>query len=367
MTDAAFSAPPALPTSPPDPVPTAAPVRAPLAMAGLDLTADRALVERLDAFTREAAGAFPPNTVSAVRSDLRVWARWCRAEGHTALPAEPSAVAAFLDDMARDRKRATVMRYQTSLAFLHTALDLPDPTKTRLVRFTARRLRRESDGEQTQAEPLRARDVARILAATTDETLSDCRDRAMLLVASDLLARASELVSLEVRDLRRNPSGATTATIRRSKTDQEGRGAVGYLAPQTVSAVDRWRTRAGIADGRLFRGLTRHGHVAAALDRDWVSVAFRQLATRAGLEPERVQRVSGHSCRIGTAQDLAAAGYALNAIMVAGRWTSPQMVIRYTRHLLAEQNAVAQFRQAEAQSAGRPTKHGAGLALAVAN
>ena len=40
---------------------------------------------------------------------------------------------------------------------------------------------------------------------------------------------------------------------------------------------------------------------------------------------------SGHSGRVGMAQDLTASGAELPALMVAGRWQSPRMPPRYTK------------------------------------
>jgi hypothetical protein len=78
-----------------------------------------------------------------------------------------------------------------------------------------------------------------------------------------------------------------------------------------------------------------------------VSAILKKLARRAapvlrrhGIDPEGV---SGHSCRVGMAQDLVAAGFDVIAIMQAGRWTSPEMVARYTERLHVARGAVAQY------------------------
>ena len=74
----------------------------------------------------------------------------------------------------------------------------------------------------------------------------------------------------------------------------------------------------------------------------YISIRIAGLAERAGLG----KGYSGHSCRIGTAQDLAAEGYSLTQLMTAGRWTNPVMPARYTRNQAAARGAVAQnYRQ----------------------
>ena len=49
------------------------------------------------------------------------------------------------------------------------------------------------------------------------------RNRASLAVAYDTLARRSDLVAKDVADLTAEADGHGTVTIRRGKTDQEGR------------------------------------------------------------------------------------------------------------------------------------------------
>jgi hypothetical protein len=56
------------------------------------------------------------------------------------------------------------------------------------------------------------------------ESLRADRERAMLCVAYDALARRSGLVPLEVRYIDCHPNGTGQALIRRGKTDAEGQG-----------------------------------------------------------------------------------------------------------------------------------------------
>lgn len=308
-----------------------------------DLTlAHLALAERLDAYARQAAGAYAPNTVRAIQSDLRVWQRWCKDERRAPLPAASADVAQFVDAMADERSPATVRRYLASLAFLHRAAGLDDPTREQVVKLAVRRMARARGTRQRQAAPLGERHVQRIVGSLPGESLIELRDRALLLVASDLLARASELVVLEVGDIERASDGSGTAIIRRSKTDQEGLGSVAYLCPEAFGALEAWCRRAGIVDGALFRSVSRHDRVGRRLHPDMVARIFRKLAVRARLDPTDV---SGHSCRVGTAQDLVALGLDLPAVMQAGRWKTATMPARYAERLLPGRGAVAQLRQ----------------------
>ncbi len=71
------------------------------------------------------------------------------------------------------------------------------------------------------------------------------------MVMSDLLARRSEVVALEVADITYDRDGTGTAIIRRSKTDQIGRGIELYLSAQTVARLRRWLEAAKITEGAI--------------------------------------------------------------------------------------------------------------------
>ena len=70
-----------------------------------------------------------------------------------------------------------------------------------------------------------------------------------------------------------------------------------------------------------------------ALDRDLSTTTVKQLikksAAAAGLEREEIEAFSGHSLRVGAAQDLLCAGYDAAAIMRAGGWKSVNILGRY--------------------------------------
>jgi hypothetical protein len=77
------------------------------------------------------------------------------------------------------------------------------------------------------------------------------RERALLCVAYETLARRGELVALEVRDIEFWPNGSGQALIRRGKTDAEGQGRVAYLSRATVRWLKVWLEHAGIEEGGI--------------------------------------------------------------------------------------------------------------------
>ena len=181
-------------------------------------------------------------------------------------------------------------------------------------------------------------DAAAAVAGSSGASGRGLRDAALLAVMSDGLLRVSEAATLEVADL--EAEGANTLTIRRSKTDQEGEGAVQYIGEPTVARVRAWLEAAGIAGGPMFQRLDKAGQPRGRLSTVSIRAIVQRRAAEAGIEG----RVSGHSLRVGGAQSLAAAGASVVEMQTAGRWQSPSMPGRYARGQLAARSAVAKLR-----------------------
>ena len=110
------------------------------------------------------------------------------------------------------------------------------------------------------------------MAELSDDLLG-VRDRALLLVGFAGAFRRSELLAVNVDDIEFSTDGLII-TIRRLKSDQEGRGRriglpFGGL-PQTcpVRALRTWMEVGKVADGPVFRSVGRWGRVGQGrLDR----------------------------------------------------------------------------------------------------
>lgn len=63
---------------------------------------------------------------------------------------------------------------------------------------------------------------------------------------------------------------------------------------------------------------------------------LKTAARNVGLDPAEIEDFSGHSMRVGAAQDLLKAGHDTVAIMRAGGWKSVNVLARYLEH--AEHN-----------------------------
>ena len=167
------------------------------------------------------------------------------------------------------------------------------------------------------------------------------RDSAMIRVMSDGLLRISELVALDVEDISQNDNGTGTAMIRRSKTDQAGEGAYIGLGKPTMDAIRTYTQRADIHKGALFRRIWKGGNRVSDYR---ISINGARHAIQAVTRSAGIDGISGHSARVGSAQDLVKQGATLPDLMQVGRWEDEKMPARYSKALSAEDNAIMRFK-----------------------
>lgn len=86
---------------------------------------------------------------------------------------------------------------------------------------------------------------------------------------------------------------------------------------------------AKINEGLILRGVGRDGAVTEPLCNGQIGRIYKRMARQAKLDPNLVARISGHSFRVGAAQDLLASGASMPTIMHRGRWTKSDTVMRY--------------------------------------
>ena len=291
-------------------------------------------IDRLD-------GAYADSTLRAYRADFAAFDEWCRMTGRAALPAEPATVAAFIAHDATRSSPATLRRRLSGIRKVHRLLRLENPVDDEDVAIAMRRALRMKPRRQKQALGL-TRTLRDQLIAACSDTLRSKRDRALIAVGYDTLCRRSELVSLRREDISALENGAMSILVRRAKNDPFGDGRYGFLTAPTAQLLADWLDAAGIRDGFLFRRITQRWIGPDALHPYSVNRILKAAAKRAGLAPNVVADLSGHSMRVGAAQDLMADGLGILPIMQAGGWKSMNVIGRYVEH--AEIGLLARLR-----------------------
>lgn len=286
----------------------------------------------------------------------RRFTSWCEANGHVTLPAHPVTVAAYLVDAADTRTEtgerayavATFGTWIAAINHQHRTTGHLSPSAHELVTATLSGIRREyaaaGDRPRAPRDPLLVDDI-KLLVATArerrrgwaDEVL-ERRDSAILLLGFAGAFRRSELSDLVCGDITVHRHDGLHVRLRKSKTDQDGRGAVKAL-PYTDShetcppcayvrwvqvvaafdvggrpsvirllrkreAFDAHVCRGGLprtaARAPLFRAIAKNGNLGAtALSGAAIHQSVRRRAEHAGYDPTALAKLGGHSLRAG--------------------------------------------------------------------
>jgi site-specific recombinase XerD len=294
---------------------------------------------QLEAWTAAAREGLAGATLRAYAADSRAFADWCALRGIPTLPANPETVALYLRAEATAGKAvATVRRRAATISRMHRATGIPSPCDHELVRLALKGIARARGTDQRQAAGLTERDALTIRARMGD-TAGNVRDYALLMVGRDLLSRASELVNITVADLETTEDGMLVK-LRRQKTTNDTHAY--FVGPEAAEALQDWLRKAHITQGPVFQSLTKTGKATGRplTTRD-VRRLLKALAVAARLGHGNA--VSGHSLRVGMAQDLVAADFDIASVMQAGGWTTPRMIAKYTEKLTARRGAVARY------------------------
>jgi len=298
-------------------------------------------LERLREWQGMAEGAYAANTLRAQKADGAIFQAFCEGRGESFLPADPATIRAFIEHQVKaGKKPATVRRYIATIGRAHIGAGLLNPCSGEPVRLGLKKMGRETSARQTQARALGWNEIKEFIGSAGKGLRAD-RERALLCVAYETLARRGELVALELKDIEFFPNGTGQALIRRGKTDAEGQGRVAYLSRETVKWLTIWLEHAKIEKGPIFRRLIGRGKVGGPLNPGSVAPIFKRVAQWIGMPERFVAEVSGHSTRVGAAQDLAALDIDLAAITQAGGWKSTRMPLQYAEKINAARSGMA--------------------------
>ena len=280
-----------------------------------------------------------PTTRINYTSQWRKWETFAGDSGYPVFPADPVHLADWVTQRVADgQKPGTIRMGLAAVGSAHRQANIPNPAEDEGVRATMRGITRVAGRAQKQAAGLTAAIRAtacapRIGRGGTLETAATAEARGLVDIAlismmRDGMLRRSEAESLTWGDLVEERDGTGRLTVDRSKTDPEGEGVVLFVSSPTMEALKAIRPDDASAGDSLF-----------GLSDDQIARRVTAAAAAAGLGAGH----TGHSARVGMAQDLARAGTELPALMTVGRWQSPTMPARYTRAEQAGRGAIARF------------------------
>ena len=279
-------------------------------------------------------GAYSPSTIRAYRANFASFITYCAELGVASLPASATTTTSYISHLANGHlKSASVRMAVTAIAAIHRLNRFEDPTKDPDTLLEVRRMHRKL-GRSSKQAPGVTHTVLEKLISVTDDSLRGIRDRALLLLAYDSLCRRSELVSLRIEDISNlNTGKGLQIRLRKSKTDPNAMGKWLHLSKRTQRAIEDWIDASGIEEGFLIRRITKHGGVLPrGISGGHINRIYKRIAAEAKLDTDMVEHISGHSMRVGSAQDLLNSGASMPMLMNRGRWTKTDTVMRYVEN-----------------------------------
>ncbi|WP_319784412.1 tyrosine-type recombinase/integrase [Oceanisphaera sp. IT1-181] len=286
--------------------------------------------------------------------------RWGNEQKLPTLPATAKTVEKYALAMSELMHRNSLGQLLWAIRTVHLKAGCNDPTATVAVKDSMKAVRRkkvESGEAIKQATPLRQAelDLLQKYWGGTD-TVKAQRNLLALNLAYETLTRKSELARIKVGDIEVMADGSGVITIPWTKTNNSGEPEVAPITADVMNMIADYLYINDIewgSDGHLLRPLTRYGKLQKRADTPLSSQAIDCIFSEAWdiVYPHRPAlrnktAFSGHSCRVGAAQDLLAAGYSIPGIMQSGRWKSEVMVLRYCRNIMAQEGAMFRMRQA---------------------
>ncbi len=296
--------------------------------------------ELLEQTIKKIDGAYADSTIRAYYADMSDLIHFCEKRRTVGLPIAGEDLCIYITHLTQSgRTSASIRRVMAGVATIHKLNRFKDPTKDPDVLLEMRRMHRKLGRYSKQALGITS-DILEKMIQASEAGNRGSRDRALLLLAYDSLCRRSELVDLRIEDIKltiRNGIERMSILIRKSKTDQYAVGKRIFVTERTQAAIKEWVERLrNPKSGILFRGVNRAQHIVAPLKPGQINRIYKRLAKLAKLDEETIDQISGHSLRVGHAQDMVNAGESLPMIMSKGRWSKTDTVMRYVEHLVCQ-------------------------------
>lgn len=220
------------------------------------------------------------------------------------IPATPSMVCRYIAKFAGVLAVATLQQRLVAIHRAHADRDLESPIKSSDVKRTMQGIRRTYGTAQRRVRAVVKDDLLELLVMVDKQKpLKAARDRALLLLGFAGAFRRSELVAIRVEDITDYPHGIEIC-LRRSKTDQEGKGRTVFVPRATgdrcpVRSLQQWLEIYEVNSGPLFPSLNRHDKVRRkSLSPQSVALIVKQAVGRVKA-PDVARHFSGHSLRAG--------------------------------------------------------------------
>ena len=291
------------------------------------------------------------NTLRAYKSDFRDFGAFCSKHGLNSLPTEPKIVSLYITNLSKKFKMSTLKRRLVSISMVHRLKGHYLDTKHPIIIENLMGIKRVKGSFQKGKKPILINDLKLIINVIDQQKINEIkksRDKTIILIGFGGGFRRTELVSIDHEDLEFVQEGVKI-TLKRSKTDQFGKGMVKglpYFANEIYCPVinlKKWLELSNIKSGPIFRRFVK-GSVLTnnRLTDQSVVLIIKNYLNLAGIENKNY---SGHSLRSGFATVAAESGADERSIMAMTGHKTTQMVRRYIKEAnIFKNNALSKIK-----------------------
>ncbi|MFI3247355.1 MAG: tyrosine-type recombinase/integrase [Ferrimonas sp.] len=312
------------------------------------------------------------NTNLTFRKQWMMFAKYCAKVGAIELPATARIIAIYITDLVSGQgssngkpvKVNTINARLWAISIMHRYCGLADPTKDEEVVKACDKAADSlalTHGGEKQATPMMLEHLQGIIAVWRGGTAKQCRDLAVLTTAFTTMLRESELTRIRLGDIKRRNDGSMLITVRQTKTSQRGEVVQVEVESTTASLIREYLRSMAIelsGEGYLFRKVTNPNARPSRLAKRSTSAEMKPLSEVTidnifalgyqkvcELNPTDFELVdsapwTGHSARVGCAISMGMRGASISEIAKRGRWSSPQMVMRYMKQITSRTNTL---------------------------
>ena len=275
------------------------------------------------------------NTIRAYKSDFKDFAAFCTRHSLNSLPSEPKIISLYLTYLSKNSKISTLKRRLVSISMVHKLKGYYLDTKNPIIVENLIGIKRVKGSIQKGKKPLLINHLKLIINTINGikvEQVKKQRDKTLILIGFAGGFRRTELISIDYEDLDFVEDGLKI-TIKKSKTDQFGEGAIKGLPYFTndiycpVKNLKKWLEISKIKSGPVFRKFKKGSLLTEKrLTDQSVALIIKKYLQLAGVENANF---AGHSLRSGFATVAADSGADERSIMAMTGHKTTQMVRRY--------------------------------------
>jgi site-specific recombinase XerD len=278
------------------------------------------------------------NTIRAYKSDFKDFGLFCAQNGFKSLPSNPKIVSLYLTHLSsKEVKMSTLKRRLVSIGVIHKFKGHYLDTKHPAIIENILGIKRRKGSVQKGKKPIlinNLKSIINVIDQQEKEEIKKLRDKSIILIGFSGGFRRNEIVSLDHDDLDFVTEGLKI-TVRKSKTDQFGKGSIKALPyfdnSQYCPVVNlkKWIDISKINFGPLFRRFSKGSKLSEyRLTDQTVALIIKKYLNLAGIDSKNY---SGHSLRSGFATSAAESGAEERSIMAMTGHKSTEMVRRYIK------------------------------------